>query len=244
MDGLRLLIAAAGATVLAGCATLDRTVDSTDAAGISRIGVASALGDEMNHIFIGTIVFENARATRAVPEWEMRLFAEKEMVSMLEASPKVSSAGVVDVTGLDRSQFWDNQAKLLAAAKEQGFDTVALILPASYSNQPFMEPGYGVFRKLTFGLTHDCIYQQTIVQVLDVASGERLAWEWGFNSWDGSCLESAVPFKYDVGSYTPQEMETLNQEIRGAFSFGFERTVRKLGLGTAGAYKAVGTRPH
>lgn len=248
MGGLKVWIAGICALVLAGvlagCETIDRTVDTTDAAGISRIGVSAGLSDEMIHLFVGTLVFENVRTTRPVPEWEMSAYVETVLAAELEKSPKISNVGIVDVTGLDRTTFPDSQAGLLAAAKAQGFDTVAVVLPTSYSNFPYVEPGYGIYRKVTFGIRRSCVYQQTVVYVLDVATGKRLAWEWGFNSWDGPCRKLQVPFKESVNAYTDEEMAVLKRDVQAAFDLGLERTVRKLGLGTAGAAKSSGSRPH
>lgn len=232
MSSLRALLIGAVAVVVAGCAALDSTVDAADMAGVSKIGVVSGLSNELNHIQVGANFFSNDWQYRMVPEWNMPGISEVSLAAALQNAPNIGEVGIVDTAGLNRAAFADNKAALLGAARMQGFDVVALIMPMWPQSQSKLVPGYGVMRSQSFGIVNLCIYQQTMIYVLDVATGKQLAREHGYNVWDGSCRDSSVPFKTNVHTYSDVEMGALKEELRSAFDFGFERSVRKLGFGT------------
>ncbi len=241
MSGLKVLIAGVCALVLAGCETLDKTVDAVDAAGISRIGAVAGLSDRMNHTHAGLNFSANGWQVRMVPEWDMPGIAEASLAAALEKTRKFSDVGIVDIGELNRLSFKKNKAGLLAAAKAQGFDTVALILPMWRVHGSALVPGYGVFHGETLGVvTAHCSYQQTVIYVFNVATGKQIAWDHGYSLWDGACGDSSIAFKPDVDSYTEEEMEAIKLEIAAAFDLEFERTVRQLGFGAARDRHAVG----
>lgn len=220
---------------LAGCATIDRTVDTSDRAGISRIGVTSALSESMNHDFVGTLVFENQRNEIPVPQWDMRGFAERTLARYLEEKVSGVEAAQIDVGDADRKTFAAAPDKVLRMAEEQGFDTAAIIFPSRYSNFPYVEAGYGIYRRSMLGLSQTCAYQQTVVHIYDVASRKRLAWEWGFNSWDGPCGPTGVQWQMPPALFSEDQMTFLRADIERRFDEGLERAVRKLGFGAPAA---------
>jgi hypothetical protein len=236
IDHVKTAIAAGLAMLVAGCATLDRTMDAEDVAGIQRLGVTSALSNMRQHDFVGTLIFENKRQKVDVSDWDVPGFAEATLVKYLDAGPMPGRVGIIDADGLDKDRFAGSPSALLAAAKEQGFDAVAVIHPSGYDNYPYVTPGYGVYRKVAFGLGQNCAYQQTVVRILDADTGDRLAWEWGFNSWDGPCMPLPVEFKENPAGYTDVEQDQIQKSIEAVFDEGLERTVRKLKFGGASAF--------
>jgi len=220
------------ALLVTGCATPGGSVDAADMAGISRIGVVAGLSDELNHIQVGANFFADEWQVRMVPEWQISEVAETTLASAIANSATSLDVGIVDVSTLERRSFSETRAGLLSAARMQGFDAVALILPMWPQSQSKIVPGIGVFKSQSFGIVNRCVYQQTMVYLLDAASGKHLAREHGYNVWEGSCRDSSVPFKSQVEAYSRSEMDALKKEIEAAFDYGLARSARRLGFGS------------
>lgn len=230
---VRILAVVLVSVGMTACAALDRTVDSTDRAGISRVAVTSALADEMNHDFVGTLIFENQRADIPVPQWQIPAFAEETLAGHLRQRLGTGEVQRLDTSDADRAGFASIPENAVRIAAEQGYDTVAIIMPARNDNFPFVEAGYGLYRKVTFGLGRTCAYQQTVVYIYDVTSRQRLAWEWGFNSWDGPCGEIDIGWEMPPARFSEEQMELIEAAVKARFESGLERAVRKLGFGAA-----------
>ncbi|BAL94782.1 hypothetical protein [Rubrivivax gelatinosus] len=180
---LLLLASWALVSLLSGCAVLGakRGVSEEDLSQTRRIGVVSLLGDRLYGVRIGTTVFQNDSFVAQVPEWKVDAYATDRAVALLkdrssfEAAPLDRGELVADRMPVDGWQ------QLKTAGARQGFDRLVIVRPGTASTQDrgFFTPGYGLIERSFFGLVRRCVYAAYIVDVMDVKTGEEIAWQWG-----------------------------------------------------------------
>lgn len=180
---LQLLACWALVSLLSGCAALGgkRPVSGEDLTQTRRIGVVSLLGDEFHGLRIGTTVFQNARYSVKVPEWQVDAYATDKAIELLRQRSRF------EATALDRRDLVierlrvDGPQQLLAIAARQGVDRLLVIRPGTATSQErvLFTPGYGMMERSLLNLMRRCVYAAYRIDVLDVKTGQEIAWEWG-----------------------------------------------------------------
>jgi hypothetical protein len=210
---LLLLASWALVSLLTGCATLGgkRAVSEEDLAQTRRIGVVSLLGDRLNGVRIGTTVFQNSSFVAEVPEWKVDAYATDRAVALLKPQSSFQAAP------LDRSELVverlpvDGWQQLKAAGARQGFDRLLVIRPGTAQTQDrgFFKPGYGLMERSFFNLTRRCVYAAYTVDVMDVKTGEEIAWQWGSDFPCEYGKEPQLPIADSFDQYSADQRESV-----------------------------------
>ncbi len=215
--------------LLAGCAELGihSSVSAKAKAEIRTIAVASTLGTQFHGIYIGTTVFSNKHYDADVGGWGADEKAIQTAVSLL-------SRGGIRVAKPLAGPFTPNDHGLMiAAAKNVGAETLLVIQPTGYDNQPEFVGGYGYEKRAFLGLTRECIYSLFVIEVYAVATDKRMTWEWGFPVSNGiPCygVEKKIPWKEEFASFTVEEQAGLRTAVMQSIEVNIATGVRRLGL--------------
>lgn len=203
------------------------SVPETAKTGMRTVAVASTLGTKFHGIHIGTTAFSNQRYDADVAAGRVDEKAEQVAASLLSrdgkrvAKPLGGSFKATDLSGM------------IAAAKSVGADTLVIVQPSGYSNQPEFAGGYGYAQRTFLGYSRQCIYSLFTLDVYDVASGKRTAVEWGFSPWEGvPCYgaDKKIPWREDFASFTAEEQAGLRAEIVQSIEINVATGVQRLGL--------------
>jgi hypothetical protein len=234
---LRLFPALASLFVLAGCSTLDlkRPVAKEDIVRIKKVGVASLLGDAVYGISMGITALGNENFSAPVPDWKMDAAAASHAVALLRRN------GRFEVAPLDRSSYSaeqlmaDNARLLWDLAASQGFDTLVILRPGVSENFQIFKPGYGIFERSFVGLSSRCLYAAYQVEVDEVATRKKIAWQWGGDE-DTPCLadsEKRLDFKAKFDDYSEPEKQAMRDGIEARVSETLGTALHKLKLVSA-----------
>jgi hypothetical protein len=205
---------------LSGCATLGMRhgLGEDDIKKIKSVAVVSLLDSKMNYVFVGTTVYQNNLKFVEVKKWGLRQQAEQIAVRELKKNPQFTRVAVLDKPnpGPDANAK-DGYKTLLAQAKAQGFDTLVLITPTAYDNAPLLPAGYGLEHASRFALKdHTHVYILAMARVHDTNSGERLAWQWSFDTLSGDpnvTSNESVPWKDSPDDMTPPERDLVHKAM-------------------------------
>jgi hypothetical protein len=177
-----------------------------------NVGVVSLLGDQFHGVYVGFTVFGNTNFEADVADWAIDRYAEELLAAHLREKHSVNATPLA-VDAAARRRYFESPPSLLkgpdldaiyAAAKEQGFDTIAFVLGGSNGNNRFHKPGYGFYARSALGGTPRCVYTAFIVTINSVetrnqsdqaapicAFGEREL-EWKDKFEDYSAQEQAL----------------------------------------------------
>lgn len=206
--------------VLTACSGMRGALTKKDLESSKNVAVASLLGENFNGIHIGTTVFNNVVYEAPVPGWNIDGYAEELVINKLnKAGLRTASAlehddGLYErlkqnwsfVSGFDYSEF-------IELAKSQGADTLILVQPIRYDNQPFHEPGYGFYERSFLSMSRSCVYSLFVVTAFSTDTGRRLGWEWGFPCESG---EYELQWKESFDQYSEKEMKLLREKVENS----------------------------
>ncbi len=206
---------------IANAGPFDHKVSPQDLDGIQRMAVQVRLGDTFHASFVGTTVFNNKFFDAPVPQWGIDSFIAQYIVEDMKLRGRFP-AQALDVGDLNMQDLYKKSgailgsrevvATLLEKAKQQGADALMVVeMVRPSQNFQFHQPGFGLFRKSTFGLTMGCIYSVFNTVVFRVDTAKRIAWggdepclssrEKGFeqkDSWDQYTAEEKAAFEAAV----------------------------------------------
>lgn len=203
------------------------------AAEIQNLGVVSLLTDTFQHTYVGTTIFNNKENEAPVPEWKLDELATR--VAVTEASNggrfKVAPLAIAPRTAQDFYPDKSNLIKvdleaILDLARNQGFDTLAIVRRTASENSPYIRGGYGLNRRAFLGLGAHCVYLMAVVSVHDVASGKRLGWQWA----EDCTNDSEIPWKDDFAEYTDDERQVMRQKLEKLLADEVGTAVQKVRL--------------
>jgi hypothetical protein len=183
----------------------------------------------MHVIYIGTVVFQNSAYQVNVDPWTIDELATRHVTKSLDArripSGPITLKTSVNDLYVDRREPVMKTDEVLRLADEQGYDAVLVIRRARYDNEPFYEPGYGLFYRSAFGTAWSCSYAMYVMQVFDVRTKESLGWE-----RPSACMDRPAPVsmkKYE--EYSSAERELIKVSLQQGIQRSVEDTLKRLG---------------
>jgi hypothetical protein len=164
----------------------EHEVKPEDMNGIQRMAVHVRLGDTFHANFVGTTVFSNKFFDVPVPQWGIDSYITGQIVEAMSLRGRFP-AQTLDLSRLNMQDLYHRpgailgsrevEAALLEQAKQQGADALMVVeMSRPGENFRFQSPGYGAFRKDTFGVAMGCIYSSFNTVIFSVSTGKRLAW--------------------------------------------------------------------
>jgi hypothetical protein len=203
----------AAALALGACAAMDlkQSLTEQERSAMHKVGVVSLLGDKVNGVFVGTTPLNNQHFAAPVAHWNIDAFVVAQIVQLLGQPGAHFAVGEIAHPGLDADALRADRARLLwETAQSQGFDTVVSVWPTVSENFPFFKPGYGLYDNTLLGHSHRCLYASYTVEIYDVASRRRLAWEWGGESPCHLEDEGGIAYRDGFDNFTePQKRAIL-----------------------------------
>lgn len=223
------IAAAAALLVLAGCAELGirSGVSAQTASAMRKVAVASVLGPTFHGVLQGTTVFGNASYAEDVSAWQIDAEAVR------TASEVLGRGAGRTVMPIATPLPAGDVARAVSVARSMGADSLVVVKPTPFDNDRLYAAGYGYFRKSVLGIERDCIYSLFTVEVHDLASGKRVAWEWGFAPMSGipcSGQEQKIPWQPQFALYSAEQREQLREAVTQIVRTNVETGVRRLGL--------------
>lgn len=232
MNNYSLLLAI---PMICSCAVMRGPLSESEARAGKNIGVVSLLGDTFHGVHVGTTAFTNTSYEASVAEWKIDASTEQLIVARLTGLGSVRARSFAHDPGLrkrfiDSWSFFNNgfdYSEMLKLAQQQGFDTLVLVQPTAYDNAKFHKPGYGFFERTFLGSSQRCIYSLFTIEVLSVASGGRVGWEWGFPCSSG---ETELTWKGSLNEYTPEERALLRGRAEASIKSNVAKAMTELGF--------------
>lgn len=212
---------------LCGCGTIIKApVSPQELAKVNKVGVAAAFKDQFHGRQIALTAFGNEKFDLDVPAWNLNRMAQSRTIDILKQGNPRLQVQAIDVPPIERIHT-DKEVGWLSAAQQQGLDTVLVLEPNVSSNYLMFTPGVGIFKR--FQLT--CIYTAYTVNVYDVATRKRIAWEWGASP---PCkMEKSDPdvtFKADPAQYSAAELEAMRRVVDAKFAQTLPEALGEVGL--------------
>lgn len=200
---------------LSGCGSIIKAPVSRDElARINNVGVAAVFDDQFHGRHVGWTVFGNEKFDIDVPQWDVNKLAQTRAIEALQqGNPKlhVQAVQVPDVDALRA----DSGISWFSKAQQQGLDTIVLLRPSVSDNFPFFAPGVGIFSSRS---NTTCIYTAYVVEVYDVATRKRIAWEWGANPpCNLGAGDPGVQFRSDASQYSEADKEAMRKLVDAKF---------------------------
>jgi len=235
--------------VLGACSTLGlrAPVAENDLGRVDRVAVASVMGERYHGILVGLTSFGNQYFAADTTDWDIDALAVDTALAKL-APHYAGRVAALDLQGERGESFhrqgdyrYIDRARLLAMASAQGFDTLLLIHPAADANQPDRAGGVGYQAAFGIGGVSGCSYAQFIVEVLRVADGRQLGWDWARD-----CDNTADPgWQPGLEHYTPEQRAALRALTEAQVRQQVQQRLDWLGLvgQPAGARATADERP-
>ena len=221
-------------TLIASCSNLKREVSVDDLKKIKRIAIVSSMGDEFTMTFIGSNIFANKTESVQIKDWKIDSEAEKTMIKNLLTSKKYEKVELLKGK-FSRTELQSKEMRLplLALAKEQGFDSILILMPTSYDNAKMIRPGYGMQRHHAQESPGPFVYMLASLNLFDVETGKQIAWQWSFNPWDqkpGIYDTAKVPWKEQFKNFKKSEKTLIQKSLKNRIDDGLNYSIAALRL--------------
>lgn len=218
---------------LASC--VGKPPDSAHLAGLKRVSVISALGEELRLQETATLIFGNTLNSGNIADWKLDAFIADEMAHAL--------AGRYDVRKVNysASDFRSKAggAELGAAVREhvkaedgQSLDAYLVVVPTTRQDSVFgttaQLTGLTLYRRGAFGMHNDAVVTVAKVVVIDGHDFHQIGWTWllageslGDSLVRASWLSPGRYFRVVPGELWSEKFEGLTQDqkdkLRGEF---------------------------
>lgn len=210
--------------VLSGCSGMIRSVGQDRVQSIRKVAVASQLGNTFVGSLTGTMVFGNKNYKVDASAWQVDRAIVDSAIETIKWDKNKSAVAL---------QSNGKLPELLQEARKQGADTLFLVTPAGYSNQPDFPPGYGFHRRTFLGMDKSCVYSLFVTTAYDVKSENEIGISWSFVKSHASipCEATAgVVWKDDFAKYTAEEKELIRKATIASVTANIRTSVKGLGL--------------
>lgn len=240
---MRLLVVLATlfvAALLAACTGMPRAVEASRSATLRNVAVASLLGDDFKGVKVGITVFGNAFFSGRVPEWQVDAYAARKAAELL--APRFHARPLSGAPGATVGALADQALPaLLMAARAAGADGLLLIEPKRSGAFPMHAPPFGFHdRKIgaipelpgfkSISLGGRCVYAMYVVRLLDVASGEELAMQWGGDEPCRSDADNDLFFAMRFEDYSDAQRSVFRERLYRQLDRGLGSAIGRLGL--------------
>jgi hypothetical protein len=218
--------------VLGACAAVDikRPLSGEQLAQVHKVVVVSLLGDTFNGISIDAPTIKEQDFTASVADWAEDQFIESQTLSLLQETRRFDVAVLAHGKLGSAELRADHARRVWELAREQGFDTVVSIWPSVSQNFPFYKAGYGYFEQTLMGVTHRCLYAAYTVEVYDVATQRRMAWEWGGAEPCRQDSAQALSYRGSLETYSDVEKLQMRLGLESRFSETLAYALTKMGM--------------
>jgi hypothetical protein len=204
--------------------------------GNKNIAVVSELGNNFQHVTVGTTVFTNNITKSDVKDWEINHLAAGHLVSKLnELGIKATEVESDFFTPRDGDSLYTiSQVKdeVVKKITPLGFDSLLIIKPTRSENFPFFLPGYGRNTRYFLGEPSSCIYAMYILELYDLSSRETIGWDW-VNARKGPCQfknANDITVKDDFASYSTQEKADIRARLESWIKNSLDESLKSLQL--------------
>jgi hypothetical protein len=205
---------------VADAALFDLAVSDNEAEGIDRMAVVSVLGDTFHGIFVGTTAFGNSEFDAEVSHWGIdALVTDHVLAAMTERGQ--FPAEPLDLGDVSRASLYagpddaylprEAVSRLMELARKQGVDALLIVQRSRSDNSPFHKPGYGLYKKTTFGLVRQCAYALFDVGVYRTGDGARIAFRYAVPCETG---RDTTPVKASFEQYSAEEQADLERSVK------------------------------
>lgn len=182
-SALLAFFASVAITGVAHAGLFSTTLSDANAAGLKRIAVVSLLGDTVHGRLIGLTVFQNKSFDAALPEWALDARLGALLKARMEQSGRLAGAVIEPLSVLapeelrrrDRLMPVDSD-RVLALAREQGFDAVLAVLPQEATGVPWAAAGAGIVRHKLPAMDRIEVCVAAAIRLLRVADGRQLGY--------------------------------------------------------------------
>jgi hypothetical protein len=207
-----------------------------DFASLHRVAVVSLLGDTFYSVLVGTLVIQNTTHDFPVPQWDINGFARDEAVRLLSEKGRFKGEPLA-LEGLDERTLYrkpDDYAisaagveKLVALARQQGFDGVLVLDRYLWRDFQFYTPGFGVMRRTMFGQSGGCVYVSMLLNVYRVDSGQSVV-----ARPPPPCKGLNLDFepRATLEAYSAEEQLALAAAVKAQVNKGLESTLTDMKL--------------
>lgn len=207
-----------------------------------RIAIVSQFETTMHRIHVAP--FDGSDESRDVPSWHIAESAETDMVALLQQKGIAGDIAVLPQSG-QRSRAGEGtdkeQAGIIQAARDAGFDTLILIQPGENVNFRAFGAAYGVAGVGHIMGVDVCAYASFMVVVYRTADARRIDWRWGYQSINspfdfdsrGPCTDFEkypVPWKDTLAQYTDEDMAVVEAAVKARIRAGMARALDGLDL--------------
>lgn len=225
-----LVLAALSALVACAAIDLKQRMTGEELAHIKRVGVVSLLDDTVTGISVGAAVINTHHFTARVPDWNVDGYAQAQAVTLLRANSHFETAELLHPgLGVDQLRA-DHARQVWALAESQGFDTIVSIWPSLSGNYPLFKPGFGFYERPVEGPDHRCVFVSYTVEVYEVVSRKRIAWEWGGTAPCRLGSERTLEFKNSFAEYTDAEKQLMRHGVEARIDETLGSTLTQLAL--------------
>ena len=220
--------------ILTSCAYVEGPISKETLGGIERVGVISGLSYEVHHNRIAFFRPFNEFESKNVSHWGIPEYSEALIVNQLKQNPAIKKVaalqGIARVQKDVEDRFALDMDSVIAAAKDQGFDTVIMVTPAGYPSIRDLKSGYGLHKDNALDYIPACVYANLYVTITDVASQRTIGQSASFGMVRGICADERIVWKEKFASYSETEMKQLETIIKNKLKADITESLQTLGL--------------
>lgn len=197
---------------------------------IARIGVISVLSEELQLRYDAPTVFGNLDNSDSAPQWRINEFVSDAAASVL-ARQRMYDVGVIETVEVSfrRSGRLASYDPIFTTAEQQGYDTVAIVLPYARALPKYYEGGYGILvrRNSPFGEPGtQCAFSWLLIELWDVAARDRLESEHGL-----AChRDERIEIRDQLSDYSPAEQSLIEALVKTSLRGSATIAIQKLRL--------------
>lgn len=249
---MKHMIALIGLCVLlAGCSTTAAPAKPEEISGISKIGIASIVGDRIEYMRIGITVFTNSTTSGDTSSWGIDEFVLDELDKQLPSSYATVRVKM-DRSAYEKSTAEDIGEKIRSAINpgEEDVDAYLVLIP-TYSNDIVSGTynrmhGLGIFRRQGYGIR---VYAICDLILLDAKSFEFLGGaQLAFDGNEPSLVDvlaarnlrsvvlaerrtvTGLSAASNWGEFTPEQHEQIRESITSLLRDALDYPIRAIGL--------------
>jgi hypothetical protein len=199
-----------------------------------KMAVVSELGNNFQHVIVGTTVFTNNITKSDVRDWRVNHTTAAYLISKLgERGTHADEVESDFFTSLDDGSPYTIgtvRDKVISKVKAMGYQSLLIVRPTTADNYPFFRPGYGLHTRYFFGTPKSCIYAMYILELYDLEKDKTIGWDW-VNAMNGPCiLNSAndLPVKESFNEFSDKEKTEIRQRLESWIKTSLDTTLKSM----------------
>ncbi|NOT42487.1 MAG: hypothetical protein HOP13_18575 [Alphaproteobacteria bacterium] len=169
--------------IVAGAVAAAARADNSEAlANVRTIGVVSAIGDDLNHIYVGTTAFSNEESSESIADWQIDEFVVKSFGAQLAGRYQVQPVTYT------KADFFPETSGIFVRADLDVEGRIKLVTPAldayivvrnSVNDDYVMRTnqhlrGIGFYQRGFLGKRTDAIFASCVVSLVDGRTAKEI----------------------------------------------------------------------